>query len=388
MPVKLHFNWKDVPRALRFGFSLKKIWVQFLGLLIGTIGYSIFAYLALLASGLSFKEIWNFWKFVPVPVGEPMNVGGIILFILGIIFFIVLNFFFGVAVSKITYEQLKGDDFYEVKEALKFAFKKGKAVIIAPISLIILAVFIIVGGIIVGLLGKIPWFGELVILLSSIPAFFASLFLIYIFFAFILSLFISAAVVATTESDTFDTLFEVFSTLNDENWRFIGYEALLGVVNFIGTSVFIWAIGRAIWIMHRIWAASWLMGDKYVAVEKGALYYMTYSPLFYKIEGWLDFLKVGGILSPVNVLPQMSIPQHILAFVLGILLYFVVFIAIAFPLVVFWVGNTLAYIVLVKKKDDIDLLAQEEKEEAAESLIKEQEEKSKEEEKGEKEEEG
>ena len=115
---------------------------------------------------------------------------------------------------------------------------------------------------------------------------------------------------------------------------------------------------------------------------------MTYSPLFYKIEGWLDFLKVGGILSPVNVLPQMSIPQHILAFVLGILLYFVVFIAIAFPLVVFWVGNTLAYIVLVKKKDDIDLLAQEEKEEAAESLIKEQEEKSKEEEKGEKEEEG
>ena len=35
MLVKLHFNWKDVPRALRFGFSLKKIWVQFLGLLIG-----------------------------------------------------------------------------------------------------------------------------------------------------------------------------------------------------------------------------------------------------------------------------------------------------------------------------------------------------------------
>ena len=363
MPMKLHYNYKDVFRAARLGFSAKKIWVQFLGLLIGTAVYSIFTYLGLILSGYTIKEVWTKYHYIPLPFGESFTVYGWIFLGIGLFLFVVINLIFGVAVSKITYEQLKGDDFYEVKKALRFAFKDGKAVYLAPIVLIILVALILLGGVIIGLLGKIPWFGELVLLLLSVPSIFACTFIIYLFFAFVVAMYLSAAIVATTASDTFDTLFEVFSTLNDQNWRFIGYEALLYGVKFIAFSIFAWAVGRALWIIHTVLGASWLMGPKYLAIEKGALHYFTYSPALYFLDPYLSFLKLSAILEVPPDMPAMPLPSAILAFLFGILFYLIVFTVLAFWGAMHWAGNTLIFITLEKKKDDIDLLEITEEEE-------------------------
>ena len=68
--IKLHYNFKDVFRAARFGFSAKKMWIQFLGLLIGVVGYLILAYIAfLVATEYSFIDTWNQFKFIPLPFG-------------------------------------------------------------------------------------------------------------------------------------------------------------------------------------------------------------------------------------------------------------------------------------------------------------------------------
>ncbi len=363
MPMKLHYNYKDVFRAARLGFSAKKIWVQFLGLLIGTAVYSIFTYLGLILSGYTIKEVWTKFHYIPIPFEESFTVYGWIFLGIGLFLFVVINLIFGVAVSKITYEQLKGDDFYEVKKALSFAFKEGRAVYLAPIVLIILVAIILLGGVIIGLLGKIPWFGELVLLLLSIPSLFACAFIVYLFFAFVVAMYLSAAIVATTASDTFDTLFEVFSTLNDQNWRFIGYEALLYGVKFIAFSIFAWAIGRTLWIIHTVLGASWLMGAKYQAIEKGALHYFTYSSSLYFLDPYLSFLKLSAILEVPPDMPTMPLPSAILAFIFGILFYFVVFTVLSFWGAMHWAGNTLIFVTLEKKKDDIDLLEITEEEE-------------------------
>ena len=50
--TKLHWNYKDIFRALRLGFSAKKVWMMSLGLLVGFAGYTILTYLAYAAAGI------------------------------------------------------------------------------------------------------------------------------------------------------------------------------------------------------------------------------------------------------------------------------------------------------------------------------------------------
>ena len=365
MPVKMHFNWKDIPRAARFGFSAKKIWVMVEGLFISSIIYAILSYIALLVSGDGLAEIWRSYRFIPTPSISELSILGAIIQYIAIFIFVLINFFYGVAVSKITFEQLKGDEFYEISKARKFAFTTGKAVLWTPISIILIILAILALGVIVGLIGKIPYFGELFLLLSSVPAFFGVLLIVYLVVALVLSLFISAAIIGATKSDTFDTLFEVFSTLNEQNWRFLGYEALLFGVILVAGAIWIFAIGRALYIAHAVLGAGWLMGQKYITLEKIAHYYLS-VPSFMRelpVFRWFaNLTAVSSILNPPYSLPDANIVMQIVGFIFGILLYATVFMGFGYMLSMFWVGNLLGYVVITLKKDDLNLLEQKEEE--------------------------
>jgi len=370
MPVNMHFNYKDVPRAARFGFSAKKMWVQFMGFLIGTIVYDIFAYIGLLLSGLTLSEIWKEYHYLPIPLGESLTFVGEVFIIIGAILFGIILLLSGVAISKITYEQLKGDEFYEVSKAVKFSLREGKAAVTAILTLVIVAIFVLLGGVIVGLLGKIPWFGELVLLLLSVPIFFAGLFLVYLFFSFIFASYLAASIVATTNSDTFDTLFEIFSTVNEQNWRFVAYETLLYGTKIVAFSLFVWAISKGLWIIHNVLASPWLMGPKFANIEQVALSYFPVITPLYNIEPVLRVLGADAILNIPYSLPTLTVPQEILGFIFGIFFYFIVFFALSYWGAMHWSGNTLIFTVLAKKKDDIDLLRT--GEERAESYVPEE----------------
>ncbi len=371
MAVKMHFNYKDVPRAARFGFSAKKIYVQFLGLLVGTILYSIFAYIGFLASGYSITEVWDTFHYVPIPIGEPLTFWGYVFLYTGLALFVIVEFLFGVAISKITYEQLKGDEFYEIKKALKFAFTEGRAAVFTPITIILVIIFILLGGVVLGLIGKIPWVGELVLLLMSVPVVFTVVFIVYLFFALILAYYLVAPIVAVTNSDTFDALFELFSTLNDQNWRFVAYEAFLYVIKPIAFGIFAWAIAKGLYIAHWVLSAGWLMGDKYVKIEKAALSYLPSHPALYVFEPVLRIIGATPLLYPQPV-ANLTVPEAIVGFLFGILLYFIIFVALSYWGAIHWAGNTLIFVVLAKKKDDINYLEVKEEEEEFEETFEEE----------------
>ncbi len=361
MAVKMHFNYKDVPRAARFAFSAKKIYVQFLGLLLGTIVYSMLAYIGFLTSGYSITEVWNNFHYIPIPLGEPLTFWGLFFVYLGLALFVIIQLLFGVAIAKITYEQLKGDEFYEIKRALKFAFGEGRSAIFTPITIILVIIFILIGGVILGLIGKIPWLGELVLLLMSVPVIFTAVFIVYLLFALALSYFLVVPIVAVTNSDTFDALFELFSTLNDQNWRFIGYEVFLYIIKPIAFGVFAWSIAKGLRIVHWVLSAHWLMGDKFVKIEKAAVSYLPSHPILYSFEPVLRLIGASPLLYPQHV-SHLTIPESILGFLFGILLYFIIFVALSYWGVMHWAGNTLIFVVLAKKKDDIDYLEVKEEE--------------------------
>lgn len=356
MKVNLSFSFRDIWNGIKYSFSFKKLWTQLQGLVIGTVLYSLFAYLALIVSGLSIREVWESWRLIPLPFGESFNLIGKILFLIGVLLFVITNYIYAVAVGKITFEQLKGDEFFEVGEAFKFARKKGWPVITTPLSILFVIVFILLLGVILGLFGKIPYVGEIIVLVFAIPAIVMCFFLVYLFFAFVLSWILSPAVVSSSESDTFDTLFEVFSTLNEQPFRFVLYQVYTGIIALFTSSFFAWALGRAAWIMDKVLSASWLMGDKFRTIVTIGKYYLPSSPASYLLSPFLNLIGVSGILNAEYTLPHAAFTCHIVGFFFGIGLYIMIFLVLAQFINAWTVGTLISYLVIVKKKDDLDLL--------------------------------
>lgn len=388
--TNLHFNYKDVFRAGRLGFSAKKMWIVFLGFLAGYIGYDILSYLAYISAGIEIGEIWQIFRLMPMfPVDALWPWYSWVIWIVGAIWFICVSLIVGVAVSKITYEQLKGDEFYEIKDALKFAMKTGKSAILAPFVLILFILSLVVMGLILALITRIPYFGQLFFVAMSIPAFAVCLFILYLMLVTLVALLIGPSIVGATGNDTFDTLFESFSVINDQPWRFITYQALLHAVIIAGVVILGFFSAKAIFLGRAIIGVV-VPADKLDNILMNAAYYvkLVIPPLY--PESWqnmfrsfIDWIGMPNLLYPLEYMPAYeSWAGAISSFILGIFYYFIVMFVASLACSIYWAGNTVIFTVLVKKKDEKNLLEikeepLEEKPEAPEAAEKTEEKKAK-----------
>jgi len=389
--TNLHFNFKDVFRAGRLGFSAKKMWISFLGLLIGGIGYTILSYIAFLTAGIRIGEVWASYRLMPF-LAQDITIPWYswVIWVAGIVWWVCVTIITGVAVSKVTYEQLKGDEFYEIKEAFKFALKNGKSAILAPLVLIIFILSLIVMGIILALITWIPYFGQLFFSIMAIPAFFVCIFILYLVVVTLVSLIIGPSIVGTTGNDTFDTLFEAFSVINDQPWRFIVYEFLLKLVMIVGVGILGFFAAKAIYLGYTVIGII-VPGDKLNNIFTNAAYYVKLViPDFYPesirniITGYLDWIGMSNLLFPPEYVPAYEgWAGAISSFILGIVYYLIILGVVSLGCSIYWAGNTLIFTVLVKKKDDKNLLeikeevVEEKKEEEVEKKETEEEKKAK-----------
>lgn len=377
--TNLHFNYKDVFRAGRLGFSAKKMWIVFLGFLVGFIGYDILTYLAYIVAGIEIGEVWQIFRLMPMfPVDAAWPWFSWIIWIVGALWWVCVALLVGVAVSKITYEQLKGDEFYEIKDALKFAIKTGKSAILAPFVLILFILSLVVMGLILALITRIPYFGQLFFVVMSIPAFAVCLFILYLAIVTLVSLIIGPAIVGATGNDTFDTLFESFSVINDQPWRFLTYEALLKGVIIVGVVILAFFSAKAIFLGRAIIGLV-VPPDKLDNILMNAAYYVkVVIPPFYpemyaeKIRWLIEWIGMPNLLYPLEYMPAFeSWAGAISSFILGIVYYFIVMFVSSLACSIYWAGNTVIFTVLVKKKDEKNLL--EIKEEVPEEKLEESE---------------
>ncbi|MEO0094631.1 MAG: hypothetical protein ABIL46_05520 [candidate division WOR-3 bacterium] len=387
MVTNLHFNFKDVFRAGRIGFSAKKMWISFLGLLIGGIGYTILSYIAFIAAGIDVGEVWSTYRLMPILIQEiecPWY--SWVLWIAGIIWWLCVALITGVAVSKVTYEQLKGDEFYEIKEAFKFALKNGKSTILAPFVLIVFIASLIVMGIILALITWIPYFGQLFFSIMAIPAFFVCIFILYLVIVTIVSLIIGPSIVGTTGNDTFDTLFESFSVINDQPWRFITYEFLLKIVIILGVGILGFFAAKAIFLCYTVIGII-VPAEKLGNIFTNAAYYVKlvmpdFCPESLRnfITGYIEWIGMPNLLFPPEYVSAYETwAGAIASFILGIIYYLIILGVMSLGCSIYYAGNTLIFTVLVKKKDDKNLLEIKEEtfEEKAEEKTEEKEEEKK-----------
>lgn len=360
--TNLHFNFKDVFRAGRLGFSAKKMWVMFLGLVVAFVGYDIFAGLAYLAAGVTIGDVWDVFRLMPIYSLDWLWYSWI-LWAVGVLWWIVVTLLAGVAVSKITYEQLRGDEFYEIKEAIKFALKNGRAAILAPIVLVSFIIVLVLMGLVLALITWIPYFGQIFFALMAIPAFAVCLFIVYLMIVAAVALVMAPAIVGTTGNDTFDTLFEAFSVINDQPWRFIVYELLLKAIAVVGVFILGFFAAKAIYIGQDV-IGMVVPAEKLDNLLVNAAYYVkiTLPPcvpdgIAQAIYNYITNIGQANLLYPPDYLPAyQDWAGAIASFLLGIVYYLIVFFVCSLGGAINWAGNAVIFTVLVKKKDDKNLL--------------------------------
>ncbi len=379
--TKFYFDVRDIFRAPRLALSGKKILLQFMGLLLGYLGYLLFTYLAFLSAGSSFSETWEVHGLFPLSGFPFVAWYSWAIFLIGCMIALICWLLSSTMVGKVTYEQLKGDDFYSSKEAFRFLKKHFGPALLSPFSLLAFIAFLIICGIIVGLVGKIPYVGEIGIgIFYLVPLFAAALCLAYVVFIFFVSLLLAPAVVATLKEDTFETIVQIFSSVWNQAWRYFLYTGLVGVMAKVGIFVFGYFSFRAVQFIHLTCGV--FMKDKLTDITEEALSYITipqhvldyFSNIFAGINFRFHLPEIGpGI--------YLNWSGEVSAFLIAISLIFIIFMVLSYGLAIISTGQTLTYIILRKKKDDENLLERktetEEEEERREMEEKEKEEKEK-----------
>jgi hypothetical protein len=373
---KLYFDIRDIFRAPRLALSGKKLLIQTSGLLCGYLGFLILTYIAHLLSDRRLSEIWGSYGLFPVYDFSFRGFFPWLIFVIGCGLFISIFLLSNAAVGKLTYEQLKGDEFYSTKDSFKFLKKNWKTVLLSPLSILALVMILLICGVIIGLLGKIPYMGELGLgILYGVPIFVVALFTAYTLFIFFMALVMTPAIVATTKEDVFETIVQLFSSIWSQPWRYFVYTGISGLLAKLGAFVFGYFCFRGVQLVN--WSVGVLMKDKLSGIIEGALGYLTVpSSVLYFFSSIFPGIRFAYLVPEPGWGAGLNWSKGIAAFLIGITFILIIFVVVSYALATLSVGQTLTYIILRKKKDDENLLEKKtEEEEEEEAGAKEEEKK-------------
>jgi len=404
----LKFDFRDVFRAGRYAFSGKKMGIHFLGIALVYVVYKILLYLSLLITG----NVESFWSehhgllSLPLSGQHPLTYVAVGL---GFLFAFIVFFSTSTMVSKITLQQLRGDDFYSMRDSASFIRKQWKSVFGSFLGLIGIFIFCIVWPIGIGLLCKWPlafiaiailailflafvysivskrgliaaisfvllaiiaiicfvWplrIGELAIqptvsrvftmlsLFIMVPGFFLGLLMAFVAVVFVVSLFFVPAIAASVDQDIFETIYQHFSMVWSQPWRLAVYEVILMLWKTLCTAVL---------------AVLSILGFFLLLLPVNLLIPKEFATIFEHSESWLGefvgqfvgrFPAVSTETSPsVLLIIGGAITAATILVILGFVLSYLLSMASA--------GNTIIYVALRKRISDENLLEVEEEEE-------------------------
>ncbi len=260
----IHRDYRDVFRGVRYGLSLKKAFFIYVLLVIPALVLSLIA--------------------VKIPHGEW-------LYLLLIFPYALLK----LAISKMVFEQLKGDDFYPMGKALKFVLRNVKHYIAFLVVDIVLAGFFYLLFVLLAFLGKVHFLVGVLLLPVGL---FVFAFMVYLLVGLVMSEGVGIPAIATQEYDAFDTLYESLSMFNSQVYRFVFYK----LINLLQSVL----VGAVIGLLLHFGFVAWS-----------------------RIAGW------SVVDNPVYAL--------VMAF------------ALSFAISVWFATDLIAYLVMVYKRDGVDL---------------------------------
>ena len=370
--VLLRFDFRDIFKSNRLAFSLQRMWIQFIGIATGYLGYLVLTYLSIIIAGQKFSEVWHQMGIFPCLAGFDAAWYSWLIFIIGALFLLAVYLVTAAAVSRAAYMLLKGNNFYTWKEAFCFAFRKSSAVLFSPLAIAILIGLFLIGAAVVGLLAKIPYVGELGFSLLYFIWLMAGLLIVFFVIALITSLILSPAIIATTDDDAFEAVFQSFATFWNQPWRLIAYQALTGALSVVGFLVLAFLVKKAFLLTDSIF--TYIVGDKYINLMGQGMYIIT-GWIAVSIS-WMQSLLGESIdlfyFSRDFLQLQLPTVINIASYIFAVMWLFIGGWIVSYGLSTFNVGNTLIYLVLRKIKDDENLLEREDMEEMEDEELEEE----------------
>lgn len=355
---QFQFNFTDILRFSRKAFSVRRIGIHLIGILLAYLVYELLFYLILyIAEGEKIQEYWNTFGLLPVLPFESGVFTPLISTTLwiGLILFAFIFYLSSTMTSKITIEQLRGDEYYSVGDSFKFLQHHWKTVIGSFLGLLFILTFTFMIPLSVGLLGKIPIIGKTILVVSSffMPlAIIFGLLIAYIIAVIITGLFLVPAVISTTNADSFETIYQLFAVLWNQPWRFIGYGLLLIILKLM--FVPIWGIFCLIGFIVLLFPIHYLH-PTYIEQALG------------NANLWLgeSLQKLSSLFySDVNTIIGINVSQDPIlttsATISGILITLTVIgiagVIIAYLFSIASVGTTVIYTIIRKRIDGLNLI--------------------------------
>jgi hypothetical protein len=350
---ELTFTIKDIPACTRYGFSARKIWIFFKTLVLSWVIWDFFVYLGFFAAGCDLASRWSQSRLLPLPGSlfwaDPVP---IILLAAGVVLIVYVLMRGSLMVSKMTFQQIRGDEFFSTSDAASFAKGHTVPLISIPVMLVVTLLLIYSAGALTGLISRIPAVGPAVASLLCLPLWGVMLLGVLTLLALILSMKLIPAIVACTGGDSFESVFEVFSTLTSQSWRLCLYWLLSILVTVLGVSVFLLLSSVAISFLSLSVSAG--------AGDSGLVAAFTSGPQMLAPEA-LPFFS--GLLGQQGDAQAWSGLAGLLAGISGTAIFLIIISYLLSSCSSAW---TLIYVVLKYRKDGEDLINRADQEEQRE----------------------
>ena len=357
MPNKFYFDFRDVFRAGRMGFKGKKILVHLLGFLFGYGIYEILTYLSLTGSD-KIGKFWETYGLFPVFIRTwkstmDLPIATIVIMIVGALIWLIIYLLFSTAVSKIAIEELRGNEFYSAKKAIKFAFKYSKSIYLVILGLIGAILFCIFWSSLVGLLDLIPkieqfaeHFAAPLTTFLTIPIYILSIFMMLTIIACVYGLFLIPSIVAVTEEDTFETLYQLYSTVWNQPWRLVIYSKLLWFVATLGFAIFAVISIAGLYLMFL---------PSVLLAHQQSYYFADVMARALKIIGAGGF---AYLIPGANITASIAMPWTLDLATFFLFMSFIVIVGIilAYPMAIYSCGYTIIYVITRKKTTNENML--------------------------------
>ena len=362
--MKLYFDIRDIFRAPRLALSGKKIMIMLKGTLIGYAAYWIFTAISFILCGYTLGDMWADYGLYPCLLTVVGNTPwyACAVFDIGVLLLIVSILLSCTEVSRVTYKQLKGDEFYSGSDAWSYVKKHWHSIIYSSVSLALILVFLFVIAGIIGLIGKIPYLGEFLFVLPYLLYFFGSVFTIYTSIVFLVSLVYTPSIVATYEEDTMGTVWHNFSITWGQPWRMISYHFVLLPILAIGGYLFshFWISGYE--LINNVLGHNWFMGTKLMNIVGWASQAVHPEALCSLIGNSCSLCSVcsSGCLSCGSILSANAVnltgTEQVAAFIMAIFLFLIMVSAVSYTMSIFAVGETLMFIIFKNRTDNDNIL--------------------------------
>lgn len=355
---QFQFNFTDIFRVSRYGFSGRRIGIHLVGILLAYLIYEILVYLSLfLTGGSAVTKFWDSYGILPVTpfISADLNPLTTWTMWFGILIFGCIFYLTSTMASKITIEQMRGEKFFSIGNALGFLRHRWLTVFGSFLWILAFMFLLLLIPVCVGLLGKIPFVGTPILIISSLftpVAFLIGLFTAYIATVFIFSLFYVPAVVATTGADAFETVYQLFSVVWNEPWRLIGYGSVLILLQLM---------------LVPIWAVFCVVGFLIVLLVTHALHTQYIEGSLAIANEWLGgtLQKLVGLFSQdsafifTSQLPSTTVSMTVMTVCAIFITFTLVFLVggiIAYFFSLESVGTTIIYTILRKQTDGQNLI--------------------------------